>query len=157
GPGSAEDAVMTRSLRRFGVLVAAAALGCAAALARAQSPEPLAGKPISLLIGTTAGGGYDLHARTLARHMGRHLPRRQPLGPKNMPGAGGLALANSLYNRAPADGSEFATLQNGLPFEKLFQTLAPDGRNALFDATQFGWIGSITRTVFVTVTWHTVP
>ena len=78
-----------------------------------------------------------------------------PLFPRTSPGAGGLALANYMYNRAPADGSELATVQNGLPFEKLFQTLSPDGRNALFDATKFGWIGSITRTVFVTVTWHT--
>ena len=48
-----------------------------------------------------------------------------------------------MYNKAPADGSEFATVQNGLPFEKLFQTLSPEGRNALFDATKFGWIGSM--------------
>src|SRR5262249_2971912 len=73
---------------------------------------------------------------------------------KNVPGAGGLTLANYLYNRAPNDGSELATVQNGLPFEKLFQTLSPDGRNALFDATRFGWVGSMMQTVFVTVTWH---
>jgi tripartite-type tricarboxylate transporter receptor subunit TctC len=89
--------------------------------------------------------------------MGRHLPGQPAIVPKNVPGAGGLTLANHLYNRAPADGSEFAIVQNGLPFEKLFQTLSPDGKNALFDATKFGWIGSITQTVFVTVTWHTAP
>jgi tripartite-type tricarboxylate transporter receptor subunit TctC len=76
---------------------------------------------------------------------------------KNVPGAGGLTLANYMYSRAPADGGELATVQNGLPFEKLFQTLSPEGRNALFDATKFGWVGSITQTVFVTVTWHTAP
>jgi tripartite-type tricarboxylate transporter receptor subunit TctC len=111
--------------------------------------------PVTVLIGTTPGGGYDIYARALARHLGRHLPGNPAVIPKNLPGAGGLALANYMYNRAPADGSELATVQNGLPFEKLFQTLSPDGRNALFDATKFGWIGSITRTVFVTVTWHT--
>jgi tripartite-type tricarboxylate transporter receptor subunit TctC len=116
--------------------------------------DVLAGKQISLFIGTTAGGGYDLYARALARHMGRHIPGRPSLIPKNMPGAGGLALANYLYNRAPTDGTEFGTVQNGLPFEKLFQTLSPDGKTALFDATKFGWIGSIAQTVFVTVTWH---
>ena len=47
---------------------------------------------------------------------------------KNVPGAGGLTLANYMYNRAPADGSEFATVQNGLPFEKLFQMLSPGGK-----------------------------
>jgi tripartite-type tricarboxylate transporter receptor subunit TctC len=116
-----------------------------------------AGKQISLLIGTTAGGGYDVYGRALARHIGRHIPGQPSLIPKNMPGAGGLALANHLYNRAPADGTEIATVQNGLAFEKLFQTLSPDGKNALFDATKFGWIGSITQTVFVTVTWHDAP
>ena len=130
------------------VAVLAAALAGCAVPANAQSQ-------VSLLIGTTPGGGYDVYARALARHIGRHLPGRPTVIAKNVPGAGGLTLANYLYNRAPADGSELATVQNGLPFEKLFQTLSPDGRNALFDATKFGWIGSITQTVFVTVTWHT--
>jgi tripartite-type tricarboxylate transporter receptor subunit TctC len=112
---------------------------------------------VSLLIGTTPGGGYDIYARALARHLGRHLPGHPTVIAKNVPGAGGLTLANYMYNRAPADGSEIATVQNGLPFEKLFQTLSPDGRNALFDATRFGWVGSITQTVFVTVTWHNAP
>jgi len=116
--------------------------------------EYLAGKQISLFIGTTAGGGYDLYARTLARHIARHIPGHPSIIAKNMPGAGGLTLANYLYNRAVSDGSELATVQNGLPFEKLFQTLSADGKNALFDATKFGWIGSIMQTVFVTVTWH---
>jgi tripartite-type tricarboxylate transporter receptor subunit TctC len=116
--------------------------------------EDFAGKQISLFIGTTAGGGYDLYARTLARHIARHIPGHPSIIAKNMPGAGGLALANYLYNRAPSDGSEFATVQNGLPFEKLFQTLSEEGKNALFDATKFGWIGSMMQTVFVTVTWH---
>jgi tripartite-type tricarboxylate transporter receptor subunit TctC len=116
--------------------------------------EDFAGKQISLFIGTTAGGGYDLYARTLARHIASHIPGHPSIIAKNMPGAGGLALANYLYNRAPSDGSEFATVQNGLPFEKLFQTLSAEGKNALFDATRFGWIGSMMQTVFVTVTWH---
>src|SRR6478672_6821698 len=116
-----------------------------------------AGKQISLLIGTTPGGGYDAYGRALARHLGRHIPGNPAIIVKNMPGAGGLALANHLYNRAPKDGTEIATTQNGLPFEKLFYMLSPGGSNALFDSTKFGWIGSMTQTVFVTVTWHTSP
>jgi tripartite-type tricarboxylate transporter receptor subunit TctC len=138
---------MIAAAQAFRVGALLAALACAGA-AHAQSQ-------ISLLIGTTPGGGYDVYARALARHMGRHLKGEPTLVAKNQPGAGGLTLANYIYNRAPADGSEFATVQNGMPFEKLFQTLSPQGRNALFDATKFGWIGSITQTVFVTVTWHT--
>ena len=140
-----------KALRRvLRVALFAALLVCYAVHAHAQSQ-------VAVLIGTTPGGGYDLYARALARHMGRYLPGHPTVIPKNVPGAGGLTLANYMYNRAPADGSEFATVQNGLPFEKLFQTLSSEGRNALFDATKFGWIGSITQTVFVTVTWHTAP
>jgi tripartite-type tricarboxylate transporter receptor subunit TctC len=136
----------------------AAVVVCGANAARSQPAADFSGgRPVSLLIGTTAGGGYDLYARTLARHLSRHLPGQPALVPRNMPGAGGLTLANYMYNRAPVDGTEFAIVQNGLPFEKLFQTLSAEGKNALFDATRFGWIGSITQSVFVTVTWHTVP
>src|SRR5262245_7749163 len=140
-----------KALRRvLRVALFAALLVCYAVHAHAQSQ-------VTVLIGTTPGGGYDLYARALTRHIGRYLPGHPTVIPKNVPGAGGLTLANYMYNRAPADGSEFATVQNGLPFEKLFQTLSPDGRNALFDATKFGWIGSITQTVYGTVLWHTAP
>src|SRR5262249_43923435 len=113
-----------------------------------------AGKQISLLIGTTVGGGYDAYGRLVARHIGRHIPGNPSVIVKNMPGAGGLAAANYLYNRAPKDGTELLIVQNGLPFERLFHTLSPEGKNALFDAPKFGWIGSATQTAFVTVTWH---
>jgi tripartite-type tricarboxylate transporter receptor subunit TctC len=113
-----------------------------------------AAKQISLLIGTTAGGGYDAYGRLVARHIGRHIPGNPAVVPKNMPGAGGLTSANYLYNRAPKDGTEILIVQNGLPFERLFHSLSAEGKNALFDATKFGWIGSATQTVFVTVTWH---
>lgn len=119
--------------------------------------DAFAGKPITLLIGTTAGGGYDAYGRALARHLGRHLPGNPSIVPKNMPGAGGIALANHLYNRAARDGTEIATVQNGLPFEKLFFMSSPEGKSALFDSTKFGWLGSMTQTVFVVVTWHTAP
>ncbi|MEA2905998.1 MAG: hypothetical protein QOI12_3385, partial [Alphaproteobacteria bacterium] len=97
------------------------------------------------------------YGRALGRHLGRHLPGNPAIIVKNMPGAGGIALANHLYNRAPKDGTEIATVQNGLPFEKLFHMLSPGGANALFDSTRFGWLGSMTQTVFVTVTWHDAP
>ena len=54
------------------------------------------------------------------------MPGNPAIIVKNMPGAGGLALANHLYNRAPKDGTEIATTQNGLPFEKLFFMLSPE-------------------------------
>ena len=56
------------------------------------------GKTLTMLIGYTSGGGYDLYARVLSKHMGRHLPGSPSIVPQNMPGAGSLRVANVLYN-----------------------------------------------------------
>ena len=135
------------------VLIGSLVFSVGASHAQSAS-EFYSGKQVSLLIGTTPGGGYDAYGRLVARHIGRHIPGQPAVVAKNMPGAGGLTSANYLYNRAPKDGTEILIVQNGLPFERLFHSLSPDGKNALFDATKFGWIGSATQTVFVTVTWH---
>src|SRR5262249_56350199 len=79
-----------------------------------------AGKQISLFIGTTAGGGYDLYARTLARHIARHIPGHPSIIAKNMPGAGGLTLANYLYNRAASHRTELPTPHNAPPSHNPF-------------------------------------
>ena len=96
--------------RSVGCLVA-----CTVALlaAEASAQDPVAsfyrGKTITIGVGFTAGGGYDLHARTLARHMGKHIPGNPNIVVKNVPGAAGLILANQLYNTAAKDGTEIAT------------------------------------------------
>src|SRR5258708_4938644 len=63
------------------------------------------GRTINVVIGHSAGGGYDLYARVLARHMGKHIPGNPNVVPVNMPGAGGLRLANYIYAAAPKDGT----------------------------------------------------
>src|SRR6202158_3833678 len=63
------------------------------------------GKNVELYIGYSVGGGYDLYARVLARHMGRHIPGNPTIIVKNMEGGGSLRLANWLYRVAPTDGS----------------------------------------------------
>ncbi len=143
----------------LGVAGACLAMGLAA-IGPARS-DPIAdfyhGKQISLVMGTTPGGGYDVYGRLVARYLGNHIPGHPDIIPKDMPGAGGLTMANYLYNQAPKDGTEIGEPQNGAVFEKLFQTISPGGKTALFDADKFGWIGSADQTVFVTVTWHTSP
>ena len=115
------------TLARLAVVTGCAVLAYIAHPAQAQVADDFfGGKQVSILIGSTAGGGYDAYARLLARYIGAHLPGNPAIVPKNMPGAGGLALGNYLYNKAPKDGTEIGVVQNGVAFEKLFQTLSPE-------------------------------
>ncbi len=71
------------------------------------------GKTMTVIVGYTAGGGYDLYARALARHMGRHLPGNPNFIVQNLTGAGSLNAANNIYNVAPKDGTVFGTFGAG--------------------------------------------
>jgi tripartite-type tricarboxylate transporter receptor subunit TctC len=120
-------------------------------LACAQTPaEFYKGRNVDLYIGYSAGGGYDIYARVLARHMGKHIPGNPTVVPKNMEGAGSLRLANWLYNVAAKDGSVFGTIGRGTPFDPLL-----GNKSAQFDATKYTWIGSANNEVSVCVAWHT--
>ena len=119
----------------------------------AQPPSPAEfykGKSLELDISSSVGGGYDAYARMLARHIGRFIPGNPIVVPKNMEGAGGLRLANVLYNAAPKDGTTFATIYRGILFDPLL-----GGKGAQFDATKFTFIGSANNEVSVCVAWHT--
>ena len=119
--------------------------------AAAQTPaEFYKGKSIELGISSTVGGGYDAHARILARHIGKYIPGNPAIVPRNMEGAGGLRLANLLANTAPRDGTSFGTIYRATAFEPLFGNKA-----AQFDATKFTWIGSASNEVSLCVAWHT--
>ena len=121
------------------------------AAAPAQSPaEFYKGKNVDLYIGYSVGGGYDVYARMVARHMGKHIPGNPTLVPKNMEGAGSLRLVNWLYNVAPKDGSAFATIGRGTAFNPI---LGIPG--AQFEGPKFTWIGSANDEVSVCAVWHT--
>ncbi len=61
-------------------------------------------KTITMIIGGNPGGGYDIYARALARHIPKHIPGEPAIVIQHMPGAGSVNLANHLYARAPKDG-----------------------------------------------------
>src|SRR5436853_2769310 len=85
-----------------------------ASSAYAQGPAQFyKGKSVDLNIGYSVGGAYDLYARTIARHLGKHIPGDPTIVPKNLEGAGSLRLANWLYNVAPKDGTAIATIGRG--------------------------------------------
>jgi tripartite-type tricarboxylate transporter receptor subunit TctC len=127
------------------VLTTVAVATIAASPAVAAEADFYAGKAIQLLIGFSAGGGYDAYGRLLARHMGRHIPGNPRLIAQNMPGAGSLKAVNYLYNVAPRDGTAFAGFAPGVVVEPLL------GRSegTQFDAPSFTWLGSISREVSV--------
>jgi hypothetical protein len=108
------------------------------------------GKSIEVYIGTSGGGGYDAYARILSRHMSRHVPGNPVLVPKNMAGAGGMRLANFLFNAAPKDGTVIGTFNRGTAFEPLLGSKA-----AQFEAARFNWLGSTNDEVSICVAWHT--
>ena len=127
-------------MRRAAIAAAFAAI-LALSPARAATPaEFYKGRTVQLIIGFSAGGGYDLYARVLARHIGRHIPGNPSVVPQNMPGAGSVKAANYIYNVAPKDGTVFGIFDRGLPMERLLGRT--EGQQ--FDATKFTWIGSIT-------------
>ncbi len=131
---------------------AAFSLALLAPSARLAWADPAAvtfkGQTINIEIGYGAGGGYDTYARTLARHLGQFIPGNPEVVPKNMPGGGSLRAANYIYNVAPRDGTELGVWAASTVMAPLL------GDNmAKFDATKFGWIGSMNQDVSFCGLW----
>ncbi len=119
-----------------------------AVAAHAQPAEEFyRGRTINLVIGYSVGGGYDLHGRMLARHLGKHIPGNPAIIVQNMPGGGSLRAANYLYNAAPKDGTAIGIFSRGMAMEPLI-----GASNTQYDARKFTWLGSITNEVSVCAT-----
>jgi tripartite-type tricarboxylate transporter receptor subunit TctC len=110
------------------------------------------GKTFTILVGASAGGGYDFYGRLLARHIGKFLPGNPQVIVKNMPGAGGIVLANYLQSRAARDGTEIGTFEHGTAFASLLT-----GTRIEFEPAKLGWLGSLDQFVPIVAAWHTVP
>jgi tripartite-type tricarboxylate transporter receptor subunit TctC len=108
------------------------------------------GKTIHMLIGVGVGGEYDLQARLVARHIGKHIPGNPNVVPQNMTGGGGLKMANYLFALAARDGTYIGMLANNFPAIQ-----AVGGQGVQFDAAQFHWLGTIAQTVETMALWHT--
>ncbi|HEY2134774.1 MAG TPA: tripartite tricarboxylate transporter substrate-binding protein [Xanthobacteraceae bacterium] len=142
--------MITKTIRLVCVLAALISLPC---VAPAQTVEGFyRGKQLTLLIGSGVAGGYDTYARVFARHFANHLPGEPSVVPKNVPAAGGLTAANTLYNVSARDGLTIAALTNGVAMDPLFGNPA-----ARFDAEKFNWIGSIGKLQNICATWFRSP
>jgi tripartite-type tricarboxylate transporter receptor subunit TctC len=97
-------------------------------------------RQMTMVISTTAGGGYDIFGRMFARHMSKYLPGGTArFVVKNMPGAGGLIGTNYMSNIAERDGSTIAVVNREALLEPLFTLV---GSQAKFDPRRFTWLGS---------------
>jgi tripartite-type tricarboxylate transporter receptor subunit TctC len=106
--------------------------------------------PLSVYVGSGAGGGFDEIARVFSVHFARHLPGQPSVIIKNMPGAGGLLNVNFMYAQAPRDGSAIAA-----PFNTVFMLPLFGDPAAKFDERKFTWIGSLDKQTGTCVVWHT--
>lgn len=130
---------------------AVAGLACltASGVALAQSPN-FARKTVTVYIGNTAGGSYDLYGRLVARYLGKYLPGNPSVIATNMPGAGTLRAANYIYEVAPKDGTAIGIVTETLALEQ-----ATGNPGVQFDAARFNWVGRIASSNNIHIQWHT--
>src|SRR3954471_10549261 len=119
--------------------------------AQAQTGEPLfARKTITISIGFTAGGSYDLYGRLVARHLGEHLPGKPAVIASNMAGGGGMIAINYLFDAAAKDGTALGMVTETITVEQVLQN-----PGAKYDAAKFTYIGRVAESNNIHFMWHT--
>jgi tripartite-type tricarboxylate transporter receptor subunit TctC len=119
--------------------------------AKAQSVADFyRGKTITMAVGTSPGGDYDLRMRMVGRYLGKYIPGNPTVVATNMPGAGQMLVANWLANVAPKDGTAIVALSQNMAVHQ-----ATGASGVRYDVRQFHWIGNTTDTPNVTNAWHT--
>jgi tripartite-type tricarboxylate transporter receptor subunit TctC len=122
-------------------------------MAHAQTVEEFyRGKTLSMIIGYPNAGANDHFARTVTRHIGKHIPGNPRVVPRNMPGGGSFIAANHLSNVAPRDGTVLGLLAATIPLEE-----ALGAANVKFKAAEFNWIGRMAPGTNVTFVWTASP
>jgi tripartite-type tricarboxylate transporter receptor subunit TctC len=111
-----------------------------------------ANRTLTIAVGFSPGGNYDLYARLVGRFIGRHIPGHPNVIVQNMPGAGSRRLANTLANLGPHDGTMMGLPNQGIAMD---QALGTPG--VKFDARKFNWVGSPTEDNNVFWAWHAYP
>lgn len=105
-------------------------------------------KTINIVVGSSAGGGYDTYARILARHIGHHLPGQPNVIVQNMPGASSLKAVQYLDSGAPKDGSVVTAFNPGVINESLL-----NAEKVRFKFSDVAFVGSITRDLRACYAW----
>jgi tripartite-type tricarboxylate transporter receptor subunit TctC len=135
--------------RRLTVVMGLVASALAAGVPAHAQENFYAGKTISMVVGFPPGGGNDLYARLLARHIGKFIPGNPSVIVQNMPGAASLTAVRALDTSLPKDGTQIAVFTSGLILESI---TTPDKIKLNF--SDFAWLGSISRDVRVCYMWN---
>jgi hypothetical protein len=121
-----------------------------ACTASAEAQDFYAGKQITFIVGAGVGGGYDLQARAVARHLAKHIAGQPTVVVQNMPSR--IGATNHMFSTAPADGTAIALIQRNMLLAKLTYP-----ESIRFDIEKFNFIGSLNSETAVTLAWHTAP
>jgi tripartite-type tricarboxylate transporter receptor subunit TctC len=144
---------MLTTRRASSAALAVAVIMTAGLPAAAQTPEQFyAGKNVDLVIGYPPGGSNDAWGRLLARHIGKHIPGKPNIVPRNQPGAGSFLAANTVYNVSPKDGTIIAI---GAPTLTIDEKLGSQG--VRYKTGELNWIGRADSLINMVFTWHTSP
>jgi len=145
---------MRRPLPRDCRILTHAAFAVAVLAAPGATAQPVeqffARKTVTVTIGYTAGGSYDLYGRMIARHLGKHIPGQPAVIAQNMPGAGSLKAANYLYEVAPKDGTVLGVVVESAALEQALANPAVQ-----YDAAKFTYIGRVATSNNIFMQWHT--
>jgi len=132
---------LRRARDKSAAVGAFAALLCmlaAAAQAQTTVEDFYKNRQVNLIVGYGPGGGYDITARLLARHIGDYIPGHPAIVVQNMVGAGSMRAANYLYASAPKDGATFGVIGRDMPLIGLIGS----NSSVQFDPRKFTWLGS---------------
>jgi tripartite-type tricarboxylate transporter receptor subunit TctC len=133
-------------------IAAIATLALAAPHAALAQDDFYRGKTVEVLVGFSAGGGYDAYGRALSRFLGNHIPGNPTVVVRNMPGAGSLSMVNHINSVAAKNGLTIGIFDPSLIIAPLL-----GGSNAKYDASKLSWIGSMAGGTNVCITWHASP
>jgi tripartite-type tricarboxylate transporter receptor subunit TctC len=118
----------------------------------ATQAQDIIDRPVTIYVAGTAGGGIDLYARLVGRHLGLHIPGKPAVTVQLMPGAGGIRAANYLAQQAPRDGTAMTTFASGPILEPLIGARHPG-----YDMSQFTFVGAVNKDVGLCIAWAASP
>ncbi|HWG05848.1 MAG TPA: hypothetical protein VG271_12615 [Beijerinckiaceae bacterium] len=142
--------IVSRRIYRFiASVIFAASVFCAWGARADDVADFYKGKQITFIVGSDAGGGYDLLGRLVARHLGRFIPGNPTIVVQDMAASGSMVMTNLIYNTSPEDGSVIGLVKRGILVSEL--THQP---GVHYEVSKFNWLGSVSSEVSLVVSWY---